>query len=90
MTGVEPATSTLARLRSSQLSYTRLSETSLEKSCLPINYGEGGIRTHGTALTVHAISSRAHSTTLAPLQTSTGPPEGPANGEGGIRTHGAL
>ncbi len=29
--------------------------------------GEGGIRTHGTQ-NAHTISSRAHSTTLAPLQ----------------------
>jgi hypothetical protein len=48
---------------------------SIQKSttCLFIvrtHCGEGGIRTLGTLLRAHSLSRRAHSTTLAPLQTS--------------------
>src|SRR5262249_25420438 len=46
---------------------SRAGETGRVPEAASVRYGEGGIRTHGTPLEVHAISSRAHSTTLAPL-----------------------
>ena len=88
MTGVEPATSTLARLRSSQLSYTRESRLpscavdngrSAEEQLPTIKFCRERREWDSNPrypFGVHTISSRARSTTPAPLRIIL-PPCGP-------------